>query len=145
MLKAPWRVSQEPDYVLCRGDEADWAGRWWNLVCPCLPKWGKCWRGLRPGLVLFMLVTPPLQAGVVGPYPVRGAWFSSHVPLEGTGRIQVLGRNRWHVVPQGTRPRHHPILQWHLKFDLKTLAFHSSQFVNESRALSPSEPHFSSR
>jgi hypothetical protein len=30
------------------------------------------WRGLLPGLVLFRLVTPPLQLGVVGSYPTQG-------------------------------------------------------------------------
>jgi hypothetical protein len=36
------------------------------------------------GLVLFRMATPPLKPGVVGPYPVLGAWFPSHMPLEGT-------------------------------------------------------------
>jgi hypothetical protein len=51
------------------------------------------------GLVLFRLATPPHQPRVVGPYPVRGAWFPNRMPLEGTSSIQILGRNR------GTRPR----------------------------------------
>jgi hypothetical protein len=38
-------------------------------------------------LVLFKLEVPPPQLGVVGPYLVRGTWFRSHLPLEGTGRI----------------------------------------------------------
>jgi hypothetical protein len=37
------------------------------------------------------LVTPPVQPGVMGPYPVWGVWFSSHLPLEGTGCIQNFG------------------------------------------------------
>jgi hypothetical protein len=49
------------------------------------------WRGLLSGLVLLRLVTPPLQAGVVGPYLVQGVWFLSHLLLEGTGRIQNFG------------------------------------------------------
>jgi hypothetical protein len=40
--------------------------------------------GFGLGLVLFRLVAPPLQPGVVEPYPVRGAWFHSRLPLEGT-------------------------------------------------------------
>jgi hypothetical protein len=48
---------------------------------------GKRWSGLLPGLVLFRLVAPPLQLGVMGPYPIRGVWFPSHLLLEGTGRI----------------------------------------------------------
>jgi hypothetical protein len=43
--------------------------------------------GLLSGLVLFRLVAPPLNPGAVGPYPIRGAWFPSHLPLEGTGHI----------------------------------------------------------
>jgi hypothetical protein len=31
---------------------------------------GSDWSGLCPGRVLFRLVVPPLQPGVVGPYPV---------------------------------------------------------------------------
>jgi hypothetical protein len=42
---------------------------------------------LLPGLVLFRSVPPPLQPGVVGPYPVEGVWFTSRLPLEGIGRI----------------------------------------------------------
>jgi hypothetical protein len=37
-----------------------------------------------------MLVVPPLQSVVVGPYLFRGAWFPSHLPLEGTGLIQIF-------------------------------------------------------
>jgi hypothetical protein len=32
--------------------------------------------------VLFLLVAPPLQPGVVGPYPIWGVWFPSHLPLD---------------------------------------------------------------
>jgi hypothetical protein len=46
---------------------------------------------LFSGLVLFTLVVPPLQPGEVGPYPVWGAWFSSRLPLEGTGHIHIFG------------------------------------------------------
>jgi hypothetical protein len=45
------------------------------------------WHGLLSGLVLFRSVVPPLQSGVVGPYPVRGVWFLSRLPLEGISRI----------------------------------------------------------
>jgi hypothetical protein len=38
--------------------------------------------------VLFRLVAPPLQPGVVGPYLVQGVSFPSHLLLEGTGHIQ---------------------------------------------------------
>jgi hypothetical protein len=44
-------------------------------------------RGLLSGLVLFRLVAPPLQPGLVGPYPIRGVWFYSRLLLEGTDRI----------------------------------------------------------
>jgi hypothetical protein len=42
---------------------------------------GKRWRALLTGLILFRLVSPPLQAGVVGPYLVRGVWIPSYLPL----------------------------------------------------------------
>jgi hypothetical protein len=44
---------------------------------------GRDWCGLLSGL-FFMLVVTPLQLRVVGPYPVRGTWFPSHLLLEGT-------------------------------------------------------------
>jgi hypothetical protein len=43
--------------------------------------------GLLPGLVLSRLVAPPLQPGVVGPYPIQGVWFPSRLLQEGTSRI----------------------------------------------------------
>jgi hypothetical protein len=42
----------------------------------------KCKRRLLSGLVLFMLVTPPLQLTVVGLYLVQGVWFPSRLPLK---------------------------------------------------------------
>jgi hypothetical protein len=48
-------------------------------------------RGLLLGLVLFRLVAPPLQLGVVGIYLVWGVWFPSHLPLDETDRIQNYG------------------------------------------------------
>jgi hypothetical protein len=38
-----------------------------------------------------MLVAPPLQSRVVGPYPIRCVWFPDHLPLEGTELIQNFG------------------------------------------------------
>jgi hypothetical protein len=43
---------------------------------------------ITPVISFFRLVAPPLQPRVVGSYPIRGVGFSSHLPLEGTGRIQ---------------------------------------------------------
>jgi hypothetical protein len=43
------------------------------------------------GLDLFRLVAPPLQRGVVGPYPVRGVWFPTHPSLIGTDCFQNFG------------------------------------------------------
>jgi hypothetical protein len=66
---------------------------------------GKDWCRLLLGLVLFRLVVPPLQLGVIGPYLVQGTWFPSHLPLEGTKSYSnCLGRNRRPAVPgvQGT-------------------------------------------
>jgi hypothetical protein len=61
---------------------------------------GMYWHGILLGLVLFRLVVPPLQAGIVGPYPIRGAWFPSHLPLEGISRIQIFGS---YLATRGTR------------------------------------------
>jgi hypothetical protein len=41
-------------------------------------------------LIPFRLAAPPLQTGVVRPYLVQGAWFPSHLPLEGTSGIQIF-------------------------------------------------------
>jgi hypothetical protein len=43
------------------------------------------------GLVLFRLMSLPLQPRVVVPYLVWGAWFPSGLLLERTGRIQNFG------------------------------------------------------
>jgi hypothetical protein len=48
---------------------------------------GKQLCGLLSGVVLFRLVAPPLQVGVVGSYLVRDAWFPSYLLLVGTDRI----------------------------------------------------------
>jgi hypothetical protein len=53
--------------------------------------WKKRKRGLLPGLVLFRLGAPPLQPRVVGLYLIWHVWLPSHLPLEGTGRIQNIG------------------------------------------------------
>jgi hypothetical protein len=52
---------------------------------------GMYWCGLLMGLVPFRLVVPPFHPGVVGLYPVWGAWFHNCLPLEGTDRIQIFG------------------------------------------------------
>jgi hypothetical protein len=51
------------------------------------------------GISFFRLVVPPLQPGVVGPYPVRGVRFSSRLPLEGTDRILNFGRYPGYFTP----------------------------------------------
>jgi hypothetical protein len=51
---------------------------------------GTYWCKLLPSLILFRLVVPPLQSGVVAPYLVQGAWFPSRLPQEGTSRIQIF-------------------------------------------------------
>jgi hypothetical protein len=55
---------------------------------------------ITSSLVLFRWVTPPLQPRVVGPYLEWGAWLSSRMSLEGTGHIQILGRNQRPTVPR---------------------------------------------
>jgi hypothetical protein len=46
---------------------------------------------LLPGFVLFRLVAPPLQPGVVGTYLAWGVWLSSHLLPEGIDHIQNFG------------------------------------------------------
>jgi hypothetical protein len=46
------------------------------------------WRRLLLDSVLFRLVAPPLQPGVVEPYLVWIVWFPSHLLLERTGHVQ---------------------------------------------------------
>jgi hypothetical protein len=48
------------------------------------------WCGLPECLVLFRLVVPPVQPGVVESYLVRGARFPSHLLLMGTDCIQIF-------------------------------------------------------
>jgi hypothetical protein len=49
------------------------------------------WHGLLLSLVLFKLMVPPLQLGVVERYPIRGVWFPSRLLLVGTCRNQIYG------------------------------------------------------
>jgi hypothetical protein len=56
---------------------------------------------LFPSLILFRLVAPPLQSGVVGPYVVWGTWFPNHLPPEGAGHIQIF----WAVTGNSRYPR----------------------------------------
>jgi hypothetical protein len=60
------------------------------------------------GSDLFRLVDPPLQPGLVEPYPVRGVWFPSHFRLEGTSHIHNFGLSPVAHGTQGTRPRQYP-------------------------------------
>jgi hypothetical protein len=46
---------------------------------------------------------PPLQAGVVGSYPVCGTWFPGRLPLEGVwSYLDLLGHN-WRIVVPGVQ------------------------------------------
>jgi hypothetical protein len=49
--------------------------------------WRSDGHGSFPGLVLFRLVTPPLQPKVVGHFLAQGVWFHNHLPLEGIDHI----------------------------------------------------------
>jgi hypothetical protein len=66
-------------------------GRGKQVANSCLPALIVGWRcdghGSFPGLVLFRLVAPPLQPGVVGTSPGTGVCFPSHLPLEKTDHI----------------------------------------------------------
>jgi hypothetical protein len=48
------------------------------------------WCILLLDFVLFRLVAPPLQPGVVGPYLVWGAWFPNLLPLGGTCHVYIF-------------------------------------------------------
>jgi hypothetical protein len=50
-------------------------------------------------------VVPLLQPEAVGPYPVRGPWFPSHLLLERTRLyLDLLARNWWAMVPRVQDP-----------------------------------------
>jgi hypothetical protein len=49
-----------------------------------------CLHELLLGLVLFKLVVPSLQPGVMGSYLACGVRFPSLLLLEGTGHIQIF-------------------------------------------------------
>jgi hypothetical protein len=75
-----------------------WGERWNELIGgEILPaheyrNWGGCVDVvLLSGLVLSKLVDPPIQTGVVGPYPVRGVWFPSRLLLVRNSRIKIFG------------------------------------------------------
>jgi hypothetical protein len=90
-------------------DEVDWADRWWNPAHPRLLRWEKGLVWMSSGLVLFSLVVPHFQTGVVGSYPIRSIWFPSHLLLEGTGSYpDFLGLNRWPMVPRVQDPDSSP-------------------------------------
>jgi hypothetical protein len=74
---------------LVPGQGGRWAGQTGGEILPVhvYHNEEERWCGLLLCSVLFRLVTPPLQPGVVGPYLVRGVWFPSHLILEGTSRI----------------------------------------------------------
>jgi hypothetical protein len=78
---------------LPRVEEEGGTGRQVVKSCLLVPIVG--WRGegviLFLGLVLFRLVAPPLQPGVVGSYLVWGIWFSNRLPLDGTDCIHNFG------------------------------------------------------
>jgi hypothetical protein len=75
LLRAPGHVWPEA-WVSPRVEEAGRTVR--QVVKSCLPMpivgWKKHKHGLQLRLVLFRLVAPPLQPGVVGLYLVRGVW-----------------------------------------------------------------------
>jgi hypothetical protein len=50
-----------------------------------------CWHRIHLGLVLFKLVVPPLQLGVLVPFLVWGVRFPSRLLLVGTGHNQIFG------------------------------------------------------
>jgi hypothetical protein len=67
------------------------AGWFRQVVKSCLPAPIIGWKKRKRGLVLFRLVAPPLQPGVLRLYLVRVVWFPNHLPLEGINRIQNFG------------------------------------------------------
>jgi hypothetical protein len=90
-----WRVSGRDcrGPVLCRVTRRLYSGQTCGKILPVYDHHdGREDRfGSLLSSILFRLVAPPLQLGVVGPYRIRGTWFPSCLPLVGTGRIQILG------------------------------------------------------
>jgi hypothetical protein len=83
------------------GGGKQWSGLTGGEILPAhdYQDGGTCWRGLLQSLALFSLVVPPLQLGVMGPYPVRGVWFPNRLPLEELVISRFLGHNRPPTVP----------------------------------------------
>jgi hypothetical protein len=73
-------------------------------------RWGeRDWYGSGSGLVLFRLVISPLYPEAVGPYPVRGAWLPSHLPVErAESYLDFVGHNWRPAVPEVQDPDNTP-------------------------------------
>jgi hypothetical protein len=69
----PWTWLLGARVFLEPRDEADRADRWKNPACPWHLRWGKVLLHISLGFSFFRLVVPPLQPGVVEPYPLQGA------------------------------------------------------------------------
>jgi hypothetical protein len=79
--------------------------RRWNLARR------KSWDGRKDrygsgsGLILFKLVVPLIESGMVRSYPIRDAWFLSRLLLEGIKLYpNFLGCNRWPMIPEVQDP-----------------------------------------
>jgi hypothetical protein len=70
--KTPRRGYWGPRCVPSRGTRIRQVGLIGGEILPARDHLGegKDWCGLLPGLILFRLVVPPLQPGVVGLYPI---------------------------------------------------------------------------
>jgi hypothetical protein len=90
--RTPERGCQRPGHMLSRGLRIKWTELIGNEILPThgCQDGGKGLVRIAPGSSFFRLVVSPLQSGVVGPYPVRGMWFPSLLPLERTGLYPVF-------------------------------------------------------
>jgi hypothetical protein len=90
VLESPQACRGPGTYGAELQDNLQWADRWWNAAYPWQPRWKKGLVRIISDLVLFRLLVPPLQIGVVVLYLVQVDWFLSRLSLEGTGHIQIF-------------------------------------------------------
>jgi hypothetical protein len=63
------------------------------------------------GLILFRLVAPPLQSGVVGPFPGTGCMVPQSFVVGGNWSYpRFLGHNQWPTVPEVNYPDNMPFM-----------------------------------
>jgi hypothetical protein len=94
VLKVLGQIARTPRPILGRGGR--WNGQTDGKILPAttIINEGKRWRGLLTGLVLFRLVAPPLQPGVVGRYLAQVVWCPAVCYWREPVVPRILGCNR---------------------------------------------------